>query len=180
MNADHIGRECTEIVNDKPLTFARCTRAVHTAFAEFARTLLPNPVDAVMANLDKLALKDAAVLRKLQTDDQAEIVKAKAEGREPVLLATQFKPFADVLTEQAVNKAATYLGFGSPEVTSVLKSSEGTSYMLYLLLRDHHPEMTPDAAFDVLSALGARTGKIIAVCSGKEEAVPKNVAAPAA
>lgn len=174
MNADHIGRECVETINGKSWTFARCTRAVHQDFAAFARTLLPNPVDAVLANLDKIALKDAAALRQLQIDDMAEMKKAKEEGREPALIAGQFKPFADTMTQQAVNKASVYCGFGSPEVTSVLGTSEGGSYMLYLLLKPNHKDITPDEAFELMIALGQRTQRIISTCSGKAEAAPKN------
>jgi hypothetical protein len=180
LNADHVGRECTEPINGKKWTFARCTRAVRREFAEFARTLLPNPVDAVLQNLDKTALKDAAILRQLQIDDMKEVKKAKEEGREPALLSPQFKPFADVMTEQAVNKAATYAGFGSPEVNSVLKSTEGMAYMVFLLLRPKCPDITLDEADELTLSLGDRLSGILSKTMGKAEALPKNVEAPAA
>lgn len=181
MNADHVGRECTETVLGQSWTFSRSTRAIHQAFSEWARTVLPNPVESVLRNLTELALRDAEILRQLQVSDQAELKRAEAENRNPCLMAPQYRPFADTMTRQAVDKAACYLGFGSPEVTSVLRSTEGMSYMFFLLLKDAHPDVTPAKAMDIMIALGdVRAAHVMATVQGKSEDAPKNAPAPAA
>ncbi len=180
MNADYIGRETTETILGQQWTFARADRAIDRDFAEYARTVLPDPIEAMTRNLDKVALKDAAVLRQLQIDDNAELDKAKAENRPAILMAPQYVPFADVMTRQAINKAACYLGMGSPEVQSVLTSVDGMSHLLFLLLRKNHKEITEDQAHELNIALGERFAAIVKRCRGGAEPTVPNAQAPAA
>ncbi len=179
MNADYIGRETTETILGQQWTFARSDRAIDREFAEYARTVLPDPIEAMTRNLDKVALKDAVVLRQLQIDDNAELAKATKENRPAILMGPQYVPFADTMTKQAINKAACYLGFGSPEVQSVMSSTEGISYLWYLLLRKHHPDVTPDKAHELMTALGERAAAIITRCRGRAEPTGPNGQAPA-
>ncbi len=184
MNADHVGREVTEAALGQDWTFSRWTRAVHQAYSEWAQNMLPDPIERVTRSLDKVALKDAAIIRQLQIDDLAETKKAKEENRPAILMAPQYTPFADVMTKQAINKAGCYTGFGSPEIASLINSPEGTSYLFYLLLKPKHKDITPDQAYDVMLALNQReeglSRKVIDTVSGKLDAPPKNEPAQAA
>lgn len=174
MNADHIGREVTETVLGKAWTFSRWDRAIHQEFSKWAQTMLPDPLEAVQRNLDKIALKDAAILRQLQIDDLAETKRAIEEKREAILLHKQYTPFADLLVQKALDKAGMYLGFGSPEVTSLINTAEGSTHLLFLLLKQHQPEVTPDQAYAVMVSLGPRLKDVLAAVQGKSEAAPKN------
>jgi hypothetical protein len=175
--SDYIGRETTGDILGQRWTFSRATRAVDVDFAEFARGLLPDPVEVMTRNLEKLSLRDAETLRQLQIADVKEVEKARTENRAAILMAPQYIPFADVMTRQVVQKMGTYQGFGSPEVNSVLASAEGMSYFLYLLLRRHHPEVTLDKAHELWIALGdKRASALITRCRGKTEPVPNGMA----
>jgi hypothetical protein len=180
VNADHVGREVTEQALGQAWTFARWERSVHQEFSTWAQSILPDPLDVVSRNLDKIALKDAAILRQLQIDDLAETKKAAEEKRPAILMARQYKPFADHISELALQRAGLYLGFGSPEVTSLINTAEGSSYLVFLLLKRHHPDVTLDKAFAVMVALGPRLKQILEQVQGKsEEAAEKNEPAQA-
>ena len=69
MNADHVGRGCTESALGQEWHFVRETREIDDAFSRHARTVLPDPVEAVCRNLEKIALKDAEILRGIQIKD---------------------------------------------------------------------------------------------------------------
>jgi len=180
MNADHVGREVTVSALGKQWTFARWTREIEDKYCDFARSILPDPIEVVSRNLDKIALKDAAIIRQLQIDDNAERVKAAEEHRPAILMFPQYTPFADVMVDKAINKASLYLGYGSPEVNSTLRSTQGTSFLSRLLLLQHHPEIDRQTAQNIVEELGDKIQSVLEVCRGKLDALPKNVEGRAA
>ena len=65
----------------------------------------------------------------------------------------------EFLVRGALEKAASYLGFNSPEMQSLLNSIEGGSHLAYLLLKPHHPDITEDDAYHVFMALSQKPAR---------------------
>ena len=61
----------------------------------------------------------------------------------------------EALVRHACDRACDYLGVGSPAVQQCLASLEGSVYLLYLLLKANHPEMTEDMALEIALEVGA-------------------------
>lgn len=181
--AGHIGREYTtaEEVLGRKWKFSRWTRRVWVEFAEFAKRELPDPLLVALDAIEKASLKDAEILRELSKRDAAEMVKAAAERRPPVLVLQGWKPISDTITNKAQELAGCYLDFSSAQFRSLLTSPVGASYAMYLLLKEHQPDVTPDLAYDVLAALGQTAmQEIFATVQGQAPSPSKNVGSPAA
>lgn len=175
MNADHIGVEIEKEALGQKWRFSRWTREVWRALASWAKDVLPDPYEALSKNLDKIALKDAEILRQLQIADNAERVKAKAESRPAILMAPQFRPFADTMVDKIIDKANSYLSFNSPELNSLINSAMGGAQLYYLLLKPNHPDITEEQAYEIMLALSSEDAKeIVAAVSGRSHAKPKN------
>lgn len=180
--AGHIGREyVTQEVLGRKWTFSRWTRRVWVDFAAWAKTVLPDPLVAALDGIEKAALKDAEILRKLSQSDAAEIALAAKEGRPPSLVLPSWKPITDTLTAKAQELAGCYLDFASPQFRSLLSSPPGLSYAMYLLLREQQPDVTEDKAYDLFLALGQETvAAIFAQVQGQTPPQQKNGDTPAA
>lgn len=71
----------------------------------------------------------------------------------------------------AIKAKATYLSLNSPQVKELLDTLEGCVQLTYLLLKRHHPDATPDVAYDLVMAVGAeQMGRTLQACAG---VVPK-------
>lgn len=150
MNLGHIGRPLTVCIGVEKVTFGRWTRAVWLDLTAYAKRVLPNPLDEAAKVLERVTGVDAATIRRLCIEDQLEIKAAEKENRPPVQLATTYKQAADGLMERALEKASSYLTPGSAEMRTFIGSVEGGSQLFWLLLKQHHPEITVDDAYDVL------------------------------
>jgi hypothetical protein len=100
-----------------------------------------------------------------------------AKGRlpDPRKAAAEFLamlPADDLESRSAVVKAALaesteHLSITSPKVQALLQSIEGGTYLVYLLLKRHHPEVTEDLAYDVFTAVGPeRMQEAMTRCAG--------------
>jgi hypothetical protein len=172
--ATHVGREATIQALGRTWRLSRWTRRVWMEWLDWLRSRLPNPIEGLLRHIDQVVLKDADILRELQRKDeeerlqterynQAEQEQARREGRtpvlrRPVLLAPQWRQNAEVLVRLALDQSMTYLSVNSPVAKSALESPEGISQLLYLLLREHHPEVTPDDAYEIICDLMQRPG----------------------
>lgn len=188
-NVGHVGRETEATALGKRWRFSRWDRSVWVAFAEWAKAKLPCPIEAMSRSIDKVALKDAEVLRGLLEADQRrkaehqqrlKACKSKEEQQAllpPVLMADQFLPISDQLAQKALDKASCHVSFSSPELHSLMSNPIGSGYIVYLLLQKHHPGVTEDEAFDVSMALGqgGELERVFAATQGQsEEAGEKN------
>ena len=172
---DHVGREVTIEKFGKQWTFARWTRRVWVDLTNYAQKNLPNPLLEANAVLPQFTAQDAATLRELIKADMEEAKAAAAEGREPISLANGFRPASDMLVEKAMQRRSLYLESSSPEMKSFLGSIVGISYALYLLLREHHPDITEDDAYLLATAFQPDELKnLIETTQGKSRALPKN------
>lgn len=181
-----IGRECTEHALDKEWTFSRFTRKVWTDLAEEAKRLMPNPIVVALEALEAATLSDARIIAALRIQDAEEIEKAKAERRQPVLLAIEYQPLSSALTDRAYAAARRYLSAGSPEMIELLNSHEGASYLFWLLLKPKHAGLTLEEAYDIYWDIGTNNGAdgrktvwdIINVCNGRSAVPAKNEDSP--
>ena len=183
-----IGRTCQEWAIGKQWTFGKFTRLIWEEIAQEARKLMPDPIDVLGdESYEKVVLRDAEIIRKLQIADAAELAKAKSEGRAPALMAPQYSPVSRGLEERAYIGKSRYLSAGSPELNGFLMSNEGQGYLFYLLLRAAHADITPEEGFDIYWDLSVNNGKdgrktpdqIVNICNGRAPESPKNEAAPA-
>ncbi len=180
IRAAHVGRETTTEAFGVTWSFTRWTRAVWVKFAAWAKDFLPDPIEEVIKHIDKLAVKDAEVIRQVRLADQAEMAKAAAEGRPPVLLAAGYKEMASEFREKAIEQATCYLSFDSRQMASLTRSVPGASQLFYLLLKPNHPELTEDDAYEILIAVGqAEVDRIFETVSGRSAAA-KNAGSQAA
>lgn len=162
----------------KTWRLSRQTRGVWRAFAEWARGVLPDPIEAVARHIDKLALQDAAVMRELMRQDLAEM---KERGAQAVTVADKYQQLAETTTSKALDKAASYLNFGGPELLSLVLSPVGQVRMLFLLLRKHHATVTEDDADDILNEIGPKAAAaLFKKAGGSVPERPKNAGSPAA
>ncbi|MDE2020890.1 MAG: hypothetical protein KGJ13_11190, partial [Patescibacteria group bacterium] len=86
----HIGRETTadtffldESGTERKETwrFSRWDRSVWVQFAEWAKTVLPDPIKETLKNIDFAVLKDAEVIRKLKLADHDEEKRVRELNR---------------------------------------------------------------------------------------------------
>ncbi len=180
MNANHVGREVTVSALGQDWTFSRWDRRTWEAIAAWAKPLLPNPLREFRAVVAEFAAEDAQILRDLYIADLAEEKKAAEEKRLPVLMAPKYTPFADMMAQKAIDKAACHLEFFGAPMQSVLSSPGGAVQVVYLLLKAKHPDITEDTAEDIATELGKRLKDIFAICRGEMPPAPKNDEAPAA
>jgi hypothetical protein len=182
-----IGRSCTESAIGKEWTFGRFTRKIWIDLADEGRKLLPNPVKEALAIIDEVTLRDAEIIRKLKIADGQEIERAKAEHRQPVLMSDSYVSMSTEILDRAYKATGRYLSAGSPELIQFIGSQEGGSHLFYLLLREHHKDVTQDEAFDVYNDLALNNGadgrrtvaEIINICNGKSAEPLKNEGSPA-
>ena len=182
-----IGRDCEEWAIGQKWKFGKFTRNVWADLAKEGRRLMPDPVAVALESIDLAVAKDAETIRRLQISDAEELKLAEAAGRDPVLLAPQYVPITKGLEERAYEKKTSYLSAGSPELNSFLVSCEGQSYLFFLLLRKHHPDITDETAYDIYRDLAENAGRdgrmtteaIINTCNGRGPTPSKNDAAPA-
>jgi hypothetical protein len=181
-----IGRPCVEKAIGKDWTFARFTRNVWAELAVEAQRVLPDPIKIALPGVREATLIDAEILRNLHIQDDAELVKAKAENRPPALLASRYDSISKSLLMEAYNAARRYLSPGSPELSGFMDSVVGGSFLFWILLTPNHPGITIDEAYDVFWDLASNHGddgrktmeQIIKCCNGTTPEPEKNAACP--
>ncbi len=163
----------------KTWRLSRQTRHVWREFAAWARAVLPDPIEAVAKQVEAAALADARVIRELLRQD------AEAKQRQGVglslELAGKYVQLSDTLAQKAIDKAASYLDFGGPELSSLLRCPEGQIRMLWLLLKKHQPGATEDEADDLYNDLGPhKVAAVFRTAAGRLQEPAKNGEAPGA
>jgi hypothetical protein len=218
----HVGRETaaiTHFLDDEgnPVAetwrFARWDRRVWVEFAEWAKSVLPDPQKETIRNIDAIMLKDAEFARKLKIQDHDELQRvtalnraeqsrvdkhneherrlAEKEKRKPELIEPRMTPYfplagtqtelSESLVAKALAKSCSYLSFNSPESKSLLESLPGIGYVFYLLLKPNLPDMDPDLAFEIMSALPPEEhARVLTTARGETKALPKNAPAQGA
>jgi hypothetical protein len=186
MSVEHVGRETTAKTLGETWHFSRWTRSVWARIAEEARKDLPDPIECMLKHIDKAALKDAEIIRRLEQQDahvisQWQSNQKNGQAPQPPLMLPRFTPVADHLAKLALDKASLYLDFNSPELTSWLRSPVGASFAFAELLRPHHPDMDEDRAYEIVVALGREeVERIIKTTQGILKDTGPNAEAPAA
>lgn len=114
--------------------------------------------------LERVKAENRRIIAQTDKENAAERALAQQEKREARLKEPQLKPhipmegnysdISETLTQKALDKASSYLGFQSPELSSLMKSVPGSSYLFFLLLKPNHPDMTEDLAYEILMAVG--------------------------
>lgn len=122
--ATHVGVPQTFQALGQTWNTVRLERDIWFEFVKFAKTMLPNPITVGSELCNSL----------LQTD----ATKDQRNG----------------ITDTALLLAMDFMGVQSGQVISFLSSMEGSSYLLYLILKPNHPEMTPKLAWDISWARG--------------------------
>ena len=173
--AGHVGREISKEIAGETWTFARWDRQVWVDFAAWGKSFLPDPLEVAMRNMDQIVLKDAEAMRELQRRDEAEEKKARETGRPAVLMLPKYKQMAEYIVDKALEKAASYLSFNSPEMRSLINSAPGSAQVLFLLLKPHHPEISESQAFDLMQQMSpADIQEVFEVTAGRNGGAPKN------
>ena len=178
----YIGREVEIQALGRTWKVSRWDRIIWDDFAIWARTKLPDPVAEMTKHIDKLALKDAVIMRELIRLDEEEKEK---HGNKAILMAPrQVQQLADHMAERAQDKSCSYLSFNSPEMNSILNSVIGETHIFWLLLRKYHPDITEDDAYEVKLDIGQeelqRVLKIVAGATPRGVSAEKNAPVPAA
>ena len=176
----HIGRAVEIEILGEQWKFARLDLDTWDLFLDWAKTILPDPVKVGLENIDMVAVKDAAIVRELRRQDLEEETKAKAEGRAPIFVGDKFTPISNDFAKMALDKKASYLSLNSPEIMSLRTSAKGSAYLLHLVLKPAHPDITPARAYEVMLALGDKLKGVIDTISGVTVSPAKNESAPAA
>lgn len=167
--AEHLGREQTVQVGSRSWTITRWDRSVWWDFLGWARTQIPDPLDAAEKVIAKLLERKADCLHRARAAD------LDGESARLHALADQFQAQADSVFQGAMDKRANFLSVNSPEVGSLLRSLEGSVKLLHLLIVQHQPKATLDDAYELAAALGQDLEQVIAVAAGKmPPADPKN------
>lgn len=152
----HGGSEQTVEALGKTWRLDRQRRHVWREFAKWGKEVLPDPIETVARHLHMVADADTKIMRELMRGDVQEQAKYGLKG---VFLAPCFRQLSETLTDKALDKASSYLNFGSPELLSLLNNPEGQIKMLWLLLQKYHGEDSDqpadeDAADDICNELG--------------------------
>lgn len=73
------------------------------------------------------------------------------------------------IVSKALDDKRIFLSVASPEVKALLNSLEGGVYLLTLLLKINHPEITEDLAFDISLEVGQeRLQELFMVAAGQQ------------
>src|SRR5262245_2841582 len=119
----HLGREQTVTALDRPWRLSRFDRRIWADWLDWARPLVPHPLEVIRGKLDGLS------------EDQAV-----------------------ALVEHAADQALVHLQSSSRPVQQLLYSAEGLTQIVYLLAREHQPDITHDDAFSIAMELIAQAG----------------------
>lgn len=151
MFAGHIGREAEITALGRTWTLCRWDRLIWREFLKWVKANSPDPLEAVTAHIDTIQLKDAETLRELLKRDMEEEVKARAENRQPVLIAPRFRDAADTILEKAVDKATSRLAIDSKETQAAVRDADGQLQVAWLLLHRKQPDVTLELAEQIVA-----------------------------
>lgn len=69
------------------------------------------------------------------------------------------KEHHQAIGQDALDRANSAISIGSKAVNELLESPEGACYLLFLLVKKHHPDVTQDQAMDILMEVGLEAMK---------------------
>jgi hypothetical protein len=137
--AEHVGREQTFDALGRTYTLGRWTRAVWRGFVAWAKDQLPDPRVSAGVFL-------AECLSRIPDDSTPERL---------------------LIVKLAIDKATGFVGMDSPEVAGLLNTMDGGVKLLELLLKQHHPDVTEDDAYEIYTAVGgAKIDAMAQACAG--------------
>lgn len=166
------GRECQAHALGQTWTFSRWTIDILDDWTDWARHHLPDPIAKANAEIERMMEEEEGWVAAARTDADKEKLRTRLKRRAKM---------KDELVTAAMKQATSYLDFTSAEVQSLLHSIRGTSHLCLLLMQRHHPDITEERAFEIVTALPEdEIGRIWDVTSGKAPPAPKNDLAPAA
>lgn len=191
--AIHVGRETTTRAFGAIWRFSRWEHEAWISLADIAKKHLPDPIEVMLKHIDKVALKDAEVIRGLRMAD----MKSMAEHMEkctkdrnykepvPPSMEAAYTPIADQLVRIAMDKACTYLEFNSPSMNNWIAGPVGGPFLFELLLKENHKDISSNDAYCLIVQITKEMGakevvRIREVAQGMAEDKLPNAEAPAA
>jgi hypothetical protein len=141
--AAHIGLGQTVTFNGRTWQLSRLERRHWRDWFAWAKTQLANPLDAAIEGAQKLAQREAQIEADATIPDNVKAKMLAAIGGQQ-----------ELLTREALARSGASLSFDDPQVKALLASLDGVSQLYMLLLRDKHPEATPEDGYAAVEALG--------------------------
>lgn len=135
----HIGRETTAdtffldesgIDRKETWKFSRWDRSVWVQFAEWAKTVLPDPIKETLKNIDFAVLKDAEVIRKLKLADHDEEKRVRELNRAEIARVEKLNQEEIKNAEHEKRKAVKI----EPRLTPFIPMADG--------YKDNHHQLT--------------------------------------
>lgn len=123
-NLNHLGVDEIVEIKGKTYKLGRFTMELWIKFTEFARKVLPNPLD---------------------------LIRGKLEGFPPDI--------QEKLVREAYDRSYRHLSITSPEVTGVLNSYEGMTYLFVLRLQVYQPHITLEEGRQLFLAYLSEAGE---------------------
>lgn len=163
--AAYRGRETETQALGKTWRLSRWTLNVLDEFNDWARTQLPDPLAVADKAVERLQLSARRIRQqaKLKPTD-----KDHLDENEAAFLLQANAEQQERHSRNAMDEATSYLSLQSRQFQSLLNSARGVARLLFLLLRDHHPDIDEDTAFAVASCLDEEEVKrIMQVTSGR-------------
>lgn len=113
-----------------------------------------------LARWERRVWWDLLAWARLKIPDPVDLIAGK--------LALMPEPIAKHAVDAALRASRTFLSINSAEVQSLLASLEGSVYTVWLLLREHQPNVTEDEAYKVVLDIGKdNLPGIFAIALGK-------------
>lgn len=146
--AAHLGREQEVTALGRTWKLARWDRGVWWRVLEWARGQVPDPLDAATAVIERMAGRQSRLQVEAKGKPPAESVPLLEE-------ATILERRAEQLLRIALDKRMVYLSVNAPEIQALMDSLEGSTRVLWELLKPAHGEVTDDDAYGILQHLTA-------------------------
>lgn len=136
------GQEVEVQALGKKWKLARRSLDILDAFARWARTVLPDPLEQAEKAVERLQARAVAISEDKTLTDNV---------KRTLLVGNQQQQ--ERITRQALEQSASYLAFESPQFQSLLRSPRGAAKMYQLLLIPNHPEVTEELALEIAMSL---------------------------
>lgn len=147
--AAHLGREQEVEALGQMWKLARWDRAIWWRLLAWARSQVPDPLEAAATIIERMAGRQS----KLQVEARG---KPPAESVPLLEEATILERRSEQLLRIALDKRMAYLSVNAPEIQALIDSLEGSTRILWELLRPAHPAVTEDEAYGVLQTILSR------------------------
>lgn len=144
--ASHLGREQEVEALGRTWKLARWDRGVWWRILEWARGKVPDPLEAATPILERMAARQSKLTVDARSKPPAESVPLLEE-------ATIMERRAEQLLRMSLDKRMVYLSVNAPEIQALMDSLEGSTRVLWELLKVAQPDVTDDDAYGILQTL---------------------------